>query len=105
MKNDRLYKAVKILLLDEDNIKLRVVKACDILQSINRNELSEHLFNRLKSVLKEASKNGPRRNEVTGAVISGAFVNTAINRHRKTYIPLAKEIYDIYIENEGCNKY
>ncbi len=86
-KNDRLFRAVDMLLFRENDIRIRVADACYILKDINQRELSNELYVELQKILDDACKDG-------------SFEETAKKCRKKTYVGLAKRIYAIHYKNE-----
>ena len=97
INNDRIYRAYQRLILGEGDVRERVAEACYILKDINKTELPEDLYKKIKDILREASKKGPLKSN--GKVIKDTFRNTLINRKKSTYVVLAKQIYQIYLIN------
>lgn len=95
--NDRLYQAVQAIAFGKEDVRNRVVMACQIMRGISRNEVDMTIRIRIDEVLKKASI-FPAMRDIDGDVISGydAYEVSARKRNKSTYVPIAKEIFSIY---------
>ncbi len=100
--NDRLYKAFKVLVTGEGDVRKRVVIACHILQPIRQVELTDELWQRLQKILQNAQRAGAMLNS-NGEVIRDAFTHTANGKRNSSYTKIAEDIYRLYV-HELVNK-
>jgi hypothetical protein len=98
MENTCIWEANKALCTMHENVKDRVVFACNKLTQLSTIELdglSNNCGERIKALLSNAGKDGPLKNNATGEVIYDKFKNTARNKFLKTYRKYAEEIFSI----------
>ncbi|MBU3588521.1 hypothetical protein [Polynucleobacter sp. 80A-SIGWE] len=98
--NDRLYLAIRSLLFGEGDVRSRVVAACQIINKMSRNEIDHSLRLRLDALLIKASKKAAILN-ADGNVLTGydKFEVTAKHSQNRTYVSLAKDMYQIYLDD------
>lgn len=98
--NDRLYLAIQAILFGEGDARSRVVTACQIINKMSRNEVDHDLRLRLDEILIKAGK-WPAMLDANGNVIAGhdKFEMTAKRSQNRTYVKLAKDLYQIYLDD------
>jgi hypothetical protein len=95
--NDRLYQAVQAIAFGKEDVRYRVVTACQIMRGMSANEVEIAIRLRIDEVLKQSSTFEAIKDS-NGNVIAGydKYEVSASKRYKSTYVPIAKEIFAIY---------